>query len=174
MIRRMTYIVAATLLATAAPAVFAATEPTSKQFVKDAIESNLTEIKASELALTKSQDPGVKQFAQRMIDDHKKTITQIETVAARKNIEVPDKADLMGRVELKMLQHKSGADFDKDYLERVNKDHEKAIKLFQEAASSPKVDGELQAVARKTLPTLEQHHHSAMQLASSASDASRR
>src|SRR5579859_2839101 len=103
----------AVLLSTAIATAFGASEPTSKQFVKDAIEDNLAEIKASELALTKSDNPAVKSFAQKMIDDHTKSNTRLETAAARYDIKVPDNSALMQRAELKMLQMKSGASFDK-------------------------------------------------------------
>ena len=167
MIHRTFAVCTALLLATALPGAFGASEPTSKQFVKDAVESNLAEIKASELALTKSDNPAVKSFAQRMIDDHTKGNTQLEAVAARENIKVPDDSAITQRAELKMLQMKSGAGFDKSYLDQMKKDHDKAVKLFKDAASSGKVDADLKAFASKTLPTLEQHQHAVMQLASS-------
>ena len=174
MTRRTLAIGAALLLTTALPTAFGASEPTSKQFVKDAVESNLAEIKAAELALTKSDNSAVKSFAQRMIDDHTKANTQLEAVAARENIKVPDNSAIMQRAELKMLQMKSGADFDKAYVEQMKKDHDKAVKLFKEAANSGKIAADLKDVANKTLPTLEQHQHSATQLASSEGAASAR
>ncbi len=163
----------AVLLSTSLPVAYAASEPTSKQFVKDAIEDNLAEIKASELALTKSDNPAVKAFAQRMIDDHTKSNTRLQTAAARYDIKVPDNSALMQRAELKMLQMKSGASFDKSYVAQMQKSHEKAVKLFKEAANSSKIDNDLKSLASDTLPTLEQHEHSAMQLASSEDTASK-
>jgi putative membrane protein len=164
----------AVLLSTSIATAFGASDPTSKHFVKDAIEDNLAEIKASELALTKSDNPAVKSFAQQMIDDHTKSNTQLETAAARYDIKVPDNSALMQRAELKMLQMKSGADFDKSYVTQMRKDHEKALELFKEAANSDKIDPDLKALASNTLPTIERHEHSAMQLAATEDTANKR
>jgi predicted outer membrane protein len=40
---------------------------TSKEFVKRAAQSNIAEIKVSQLALSKTQNPDVRAFAQQII-----------------------------------------------------------------------------------------------------------
>ncbi len=162
------------LLAGSVSAALAATQPTSQQFVTKAVESNLAEIKASQLALQKAENPDVRKFAQRMVDDHTKANEQIEALARQKNLKVPEDADVMHRASMKMLQAKSGSSFDTSYIEQMNKDHEKTIALFQEASSSDKVDPELKNLAAKTLPTLEEHHQFVSRLASSGSDTGSR
>ncbi|MBV9913104.1 MAG: DUF4142 domain-containing protein, partial [Sinobacteraceae bacterium] len=49
---------------------------------------------------------------------------------------------------------------------QMDKDHQKTIELFQSAASSPKVDRELQALASKLLPKLQQHEQMVSQIES--------
>jgi len=173
MIRTTPRVAIALLLSTAVATAFAS-EPTSKDFVKDAVESNLAEIQTSQLALTKSSNPEVKSFAQRMIDDHTQANTQLQTIAEQKGIKIPDSPGLKHQAELKAMQARSGADFDKSYIDQMNADHEKAIELFQAAANSPQIDPELKKLAERTLPTLHQHQHSAMQLASGEEAAKRR
>jgi putative membrane protein len=56
----------------------------------------------------------------------------------------------------KKLEDKSGADFDKAYMDMMVKDHEKDVKEFEEASKDAE-DSDLKAWAAKTLPTL-QHH----------------
>jgi putative membrane protein len=131
---------------------------TSKAFVKRAAQSNFAEIKVSQLALSKTQNPDVRSFAQQMIDDHSKANSQLAQLAKTKNLKVPDEPDMMHKASMKLLQAKSGESFDSAYIEQMNKDHQKTIDLFQSAASSSKVDPDLQALASKTLPILEQHH----------------
>ncbi len=152
----------------------AATEPTSQQFVTKAAESNLAEIKASQLALTKTQNPDVRKFAQQMVDDHTKANQQLTSVAEQKGLKVPDNTDVAHRAAMKMLEAKSGASFDKSYIEQMNKDHDKAIKLFQQAENSGKLDPELKSLAAKTLPTLESHHQAVSRLASSETGSTNR
>ena len=166
---------AAALLALAvlAPAL-AASEPSSQQFVTKAVESNLAEVEVSKLALSKTQNPQVRSFAQRMIDDHTKANSELEALAQQKGLKVPDTPDMMHKASLKMLQAKSAAGFDESYISQMNKDHEKAVSLFQEASTSAKVDPDLKALASKTLPTLEKHHQLVSQLAAAESKSTNR
>ena len=174
MIRSTTRISMALLLATNL-GIALADDTTSKQFVKDAVESNLAEIQASQLALSKSSNPGVKTFAQQMVDDHTMANNQLQAVAEHMGIKIPDRPDLTHQAAIESLQSKSSAaGFDKSYIAQMNKDHEKAIELFQAAANSAQVDPELKALAQKTLPTLHQHQHTVMQLASGETAGSRR
>lgn len=139
----------------------------SKEFVKLATQSNLAEIKTSQLAQSQAQSDEVKRFAQRMIDDHTKANAQLAQLAKTKNLEVPDDTDMMHKASMKMLQAKSGASFDTAYMKQMNKDHQKTIKLFETASSAPKVDKDLQALAAKLLPTLQDHEQMVGQTQSS-------
>jgi putative membrane protein len=139
---------------------------TSEDFVKHATEANLAEIKVSELALTKAQNPDVKKFAQHMIDDHTKANSELAQVASSKHLKVPDDTDMMHKSSMKLLQTKSGANFDSAYMEQMKKDHAKAVELFRSASTSAKLDPELQKLASKLLPKLEQHEQMVSQVES--------
>lgn len=145
---------------------------TSEEFVKRAAQSNLAEIKVSELAQRKASSPEVKQYAQQMISDHTKANTELARLAQSQNIEVPDDTDLMHKASMKLLQTKSGEEFDTAYMEQMDKDHKKAVELFESASSSPKVDKELQAFASKMLPKLHEHHEQVAQIESKQPKAS--
>jgi predicted outer membrane protein len=84
--------------------------------------------------------------------------------------------DTMHKAAMQMLEARSGDGFDKAYIEQMTKDHEKAVALFESAASSQKVDKELQSLASTILPTLHDHHMQIEKLSSgrsaAASDAS--
>ena len=131
----------------------------SQEFVKRAVEGNFAEIKASRLAQSKAQSPEVKQLAEQMITDHTKANSELAELAKTKNLTVPVDSGMMQNLSEGMLHAKSGESFDKAYLKDMEKDHKKTIELFQEAASSPKVDKDLQAYASKLLPKLQKHDH---------------
>jgi putative membrane protein len=57
---------------------------------------------------------------------------------------------------MKSLEKATGADFDREYVEHMVKDHRKDVKEFEEAAKSLS-DPDLRAFAQKTLPTLQEH-----------------
>ncbi len=151
-----------------------ADEPTSKEFVKEAVESNLAEIQASQLALSKSNNPEVKTFAQQMVDNHTTANNQLQAVAEHMGIKIPYRPDLTHQAALERLRSESSASFDKSYIEQMSKDHEKAIELFQGAANSAQIGQELKALAQETLPILHQHQHTVMQLAGGETAGTRR
>lgn len=147
-------------------------EPTSQQFVTQAAEANLAEIKTSQLALSKSQDAQVRNVAQEMIDDHTKANQQLATLAGQKSLKVPDDTDMTHKATLKLLQAKSGESFDKSYIDQMQKDHQKAVALFRDASRSPKVDADLKAFATSTLPTLQHHEQTVTKLAAASASGS--
>lgn len=58
----------------------------------------------------------------------------------------------------------SGANFDREFMKAIIKDHKKDIDLFEKQARSGR-DAELKAFAEKTLPTLREHHQMARDIA---------
>jgi putative membrane protein len=132
--------------------------PTSEEFVKEAAQANFAEIAVSQLAQTKAESPDVKSFAQRMIADHSQANSELAQIAKTQNLKVPLDADLKHKASMTMLKTRKGESFDSAYMKEMDKDHQKAIALFQAAASSSKLSPELKEFATKTLPKLEQHH----------------
>src|SRR5512132_3382587 len=58
-------------------------------FVKEAAMGGLMEVELGRLATEKASNAEVKQFAQRMVDDHGKANEQLSAVAQQKNVQVP-------------------------------------------------------------------------------------
>ena len=140
------------------------TPPVPSVFVKKAALDGLTEVEAGKVALSKSQDPEIRSFAQRMVTDHGKANAELESLATRKGITAPKKLDADHLALLDSLKSKNGKDFDQAYAEHMNMDHSKAIALFESAAGSN--DPDLAQFAKKTLPTLKEHKELAQNLTS--------
>ncbi len=58
-------------------------------FVQEAALSSVNEIKISQLAVSQSTNPSVKEFAQQMIDDHTKAFDSLKEIATNKGIMLP-------------------------------------------------------------------------------------
>jgi putative membrane protein len=138
------------------------TPPAPAVFVKKAALDGMTEVAAGKVALSKSQDPEIRSFAQRMVDDHGKANSELTTIAQAKGIPAPKALDADHKAMVDALQGKSGKDFDRAYAEHMNMDHSKAIALFESAAASS--DPDLAKFAKKTLPTLKEHKELAEKL----------
>ena len=132
------------------------------QFVKKAAQGGLTEVALSRAAASKSQDATIRQFANRMVEDHAKANDELTGIAKNKGIPVPDALDAEHQAIVQQMNNKSGADFDRAYAKQMELDHAKTVALFEGASRSS--DTDLAAFARKTLPTLQQHKQMADKL----------
>lgn len=129
------------------------------------ISGSLMEIKAAEIAKTRSLNPRVINFAKMMINDHTKVANELKKIQADKlvterNGMLPDH-----KQHLANLSARSGAEFDKVYMEMMVKDHEKDIELFENVTDN--TSATIQDFAEKTLPTLRMHLDSAKAISAS-------
>jgi putative membrane protein len=138
---------------------------TPSTFVKTAAQDGMTEVELGKLALSKSSNDEVKQFAQKMVQDHGQADQQLASLAQSKGLTVPTKLDAKHAAMVKMLSAKSGAAFDSAYAKHMAKGHTQAVALFEAASKSS--DPDLAAFAQKTLPTLQEHEQLAENLRAS-------
>jgi putative membrane protein len=137
-----------------------------KTFVKKALEGNMAEIQMGQLALQKSNDDQVKQFAQRMVDDHGKMQDQLKPVAEKMGVKVPDgppKGDMKKMDKMKSL---SGDAFDQAYIKDMVKDHKKDSSDFKQEAQSTQ-NPQLKQLATEGGQTIDSHLQQIQQIAQS-------
>lgn len=125
-------------------------------FYRHAAEGGISEVQLANLALKKSQDPAVKEFAARMVKDHSKANDELRSVAASKNMKLPTKASVAEMATKAKLEVLSGSSFDKSYVKAMVKDHEEDVAEFKKEAASGQ-DADAKAFATTTLPTLQEH-----------------
>jgi len=135
---------------------------TASHFVHEATIGNKFEIESSQLALSKSQNDTIRQFAQHMVDDHGKAAAELGTVVSTvPNItaEAPEaRLDNERQAMLDKLNGATGQDFDRLYVKDQVKAHNDAVDMFRDYGS----EGENQSLkdfASRTLPTLQSHKH---------------
>src|SRR5215470_10307228 len=61
----------------------------SSTFLADAVQGGMSEVDLGRLAVEHASDPSVKDFAQKMIEDHSQANTQLKSVARQKGITLP-------------------------------------------------------------------------------------
>ena len=142
-----------------------------KKFLKDAAIGGMTDVELGKLAAQKASSEGVKQFAQKMVDDHSKATEEVKQLATQMNITIPDALDSKHQSRVEKLSKLSGTEFDRAYLKQQLKDHEKNVKEFQRA-SQDATDPNVKALAAKLLPTLQQHLAAVKELNSGTSATS--
>ena len=137
-----------------------------KAFITKAAQDGKAEVMLGQLAAERGGSDSVKQFGQRMATDHGKANDELAQLAQQKGVTVPD-ADSSHKKMHDRLSKLSGAQFDREYMREMTRDHDKDVKEFQRAAKSAK-DPDVKAWAAKTLPVLQEHQQQAKQLAASA------
>jgi putative membrane protein len=122
----------------------------------DAAAAGMAEVQAGQLAAQKAQSPQVKQFAQRMVEDHTAANGELMKLASARNLTPPAEPDRKHRAAIDKLGKQSGADFDRAYMKMQVADHEKTVALFEKQAKNGKGD-ELRQWASAKLPALREH-----------------
>ncbi len=127
-----------------------------KKFVKDAALGGMTEVELGKLAAQKASRDDVKQFAQKMVDDHTKANDLLKQVASHENIQIADSLDSKHQSRIDKLSKLSGESFDKAYVKDQLKDHQSDVRDFNAEAQNG-TDPNVKKFAADTLPTLQQH-----------------
>ena len=125
-------------------------------YVQMAAASDLFEIQSSQLALSRTQNPEVRSFAQMLIDHHTATTEQL-TAAATAAGTPPSPALMPMQAEMiEQLQGANGAEFDRVYLRQQVPAHEMALALHSNYATNGDTPS-LRTVAAASVPIVRQH-----------------
>lgn len=143
---RLIAIAAATGLALVAPATAQQTAPAQQLptpqpsaetealapagFVRQAAASNEFEIFSSELALRRSQDPRVRDFAQTMLDDHRQAQEQLQSAAQADSVAIVLELSMEQKQTLTALEQAEESQFNSAYMSAQMKAHDQAIRLL--------------------------------------------
>lgn len=133
-----------------------------KVFALSAATGGLMEVEAATLAIKKSKDKAVKAFAEQMLKDHSAANAELTSIAAAKGIQLaktlPDELEK----HLTGLNTLADREFDLQYMRMMISDHQKTVQLFTDG--SRLADPQFKAFALKTLPVIQQHAQSALEI----------
>lgn len=128
----------------------------AKDFAADAATAGMLEVELGNLAQQKATSKSVRNFGKMMVDDHTKTNDNLKTIATQKNIDLPPAITDEQRKDIDKLSKKTGADFDKAYIDMMVDDHKKNIAAFKKAQGDVS-DNDIKNFITNTLPTLQKH-----------------
>ncbi|MEX5747858.1 DUF4142 domain-containing protein [Massilia sp. X63] len=120
-------------------------------------QSNMAEIASGKLALTKAANPEIKAYAQRMVDEHGKTLAEVQALAQAKGVELPKELSVKFKAKGAMLEALSGDIFDRTYMKQSGRrDHRVTHEQLKDNLDKIK-DPDIKALALKMRPVVEQH-----------------
>lgn len=135
--------------------------------MSDLAHANIDEIESAKLALARSKNAQVREFAQKMLDEHSAAQAQLETLAKANGVKLPAKTYLMQKSTAAMLKVMRGKAFDKEYIKHGGVNAHKNTLVLLQRVSLEAVDPELKSLGANMRPVVEQHLKMAQQLQAS-------
>jgi predicted outer membrane protein len=157
-----------------------------REFVREAAMGGNAEVELGKLAAERAASAGVKQFGERMVQDHTKASQELKQAVSGHDVQAPTGMDEQHQDLRNRLQRASGAEFDRQYMDAMVEGHEKMRGLLQRRANdadrrdrtatttAPAAgagrggDDELEAAVNRwataTVPTVEQHLQQAREI----------
>lgn len=122
-------------------------------FVTCAMIEFMGDVQLAQLALIRGTSDCVRALATYLIDDCNRVLLDIARIATRKNLPLPKSLDQEHDIILEYMRERTSADFDSEYMERMDLNHRHAIKLFKrgQAIKIP----EISALASRALAMIE-------------------
>jgi putative membrane protein len=140
-------------------------EPLTPQtFIQQAFQANQNEMRMAQLAGMKASSSDVKEYARQLESDHSKAMKTLQEMATKDNKVPTELANADESPRMRDLTSKSGADFDKAFIEMMVDDHQKAISLYERANIENFSDSDLKKFASDQLPELRTHLERAREL----------
>ncbi len=163
--KRIAKILCTALLASSGLAIAAHAQPSDddKKFLAKAAQSDVNEIRLSELAQQKATDPRVKAFADKMVTEHKQLSASMKPYADSWGLQAPMGLDDDHQKEFDKLNGLSGHDFDKEYISQMVSDHATALDAFTSEAKDTK-DAKFRASVLKGKTVVAAHKNMAYDL----------
>jgi putative membrane protein len=135
-----------------------------QSFATQAAVIGRAEVELGQLAMQKTQDQTVREYARRMVKDHQAAAAQLEKIAGQEHLELPQALDAEHQALKEKLSDLQGPAFDREYAKAMAKGHDKAVALFDAASQAPQMTPQLKEFAAATLPTLREHKEMARSL----------
>ncbi len=129
-----------------------------KHFVRAALEGGNGEIELGHLAQQKAASEDVKQFGQKMVEDHTKLNDKMSQIATQIGVTPPTGKPMVATAEEAKLKVLSGDAFDKSYIEAMVKDHKEDLAEFNKEIASTS-DPELKQAVSQGKQVVAEHLH---------------
>lgn len=142
-----------------------------RKAITDMGMSNMAEVEMGKLAQSKSQSTEVKAFASKMVDDHGKALTEVQTLAQSKGVTLPTELDAKHKAMSAKLEKLSGDAFDKAYVKQGGVGAHKETLTKLQAASKGAKDPDVKGQVDKMIPVVQEHLKHAEQLAQGKSSS---
>jgi putative membrane protein len=134
-------------------------------FIRHAGSSNLMEIRLGQVAQSRASNSTVRQFGQRMVDDHTRMQNQLTALVSSTGVPFTAAMDSRHQRQVSRIEQLSGAEFDRAYMQAMIQGHQEDVNQFQTQSQSAR-STQIRNLASSSLPVLQQHLSLAVQVGS--------
>jgi putative membrane protein len=131
-----------------APSVEPSLSAKDKSFMEEAAKGGMMEVEMGQMAKTQGESADVKTIGSHMVTDHTKINNELIALGKKKGVDLSKEKPKIEKVD--------DANFDKEYINAMVKDHEKDLAAFQAEAQSGS-DPEVKAFAARTSEMIKKH-----------------
>jgi putative membrane protein len=133
------------------------------KFLEKAAEGSLAEVEMGKLAEQNAQNYDVKNFGERMVNDHGRANEELKQIADKAGASLPTSLSSTDKATKDHLSTMKGEAFDKSYMRHMVADHKDDLAEFQQEARDGQ-DEQLKDWANKMVPVLQSHLKAAEQV----------
>lgn len=132
------------------------TNTNASNFMTKAASGGMLEVQLGQMAQQKGVNQRVKDFGLMMIRDHSKNNEEMKQIAQQKGLTLPQTLSDDNQKMVDKLSKEQGNDFDKAYVDMMEKDHKEDIDEYNKAVNNIG-DPMIKAYAKNTIPALQMH-----------------
>jgi putative membrane protein len=154
-----------------AVAFAARSQSVEQTFIREAVQSNIAEVRLGELAAQRADSETVRKFGETVRIDHQAALHRATNLAKSLKVEPPAEPTTEAEGFYKGLAQLSGAEFDAAFVSHMIAAHEAEIAAYSRNANSN--DDAVAAMIADTLPKLRAHLATAQALQRGTSEHTR-
>ena len=133
-----------------------------RQFLRDALQGDNSEIMLGRMAAERARSPAVREFGQTLVSDHQQARQEVRDLARNFGLRGMWQSSQEAQDEREKLDGLQGREFDREFVRFMVDDHRKDVSAFRDEANEN--HGQVSDLARNQLPTLRNHLRMAIAL----------
>jgi putative membrane protein len=139
--------------------------PAEQDFMMKAMQAHLAEVDVSRVALQKSDNREVRDYANMIESDHKHAMEDLADLMKDKNVPQPNTLAAQTQQDIGRTSNLTGPEFDREFMNMMVMDHQKAVEMFRDQQAIVQ-NADVKDYVEDMIPKLEMHLDKARRLQS--------
>jgi putative membrane protein len=139
--------------------------PAEQDFMMKATQANMAEIQMARIAMLKSDNTDVRDYANMIIRDHTSALEDLTDLMKDKNVSQPRTIPRDATQDIDRMNQLTGPEFDREFVNATVSDHQKAVEMFRDQDAIA-LNPDVKKYIEDLQPILEMHLEKAQRLQS--------